>query len=141
MNSRMGVAVLSVGGLLISAYLWMFKHGYIGTLACGTGACETVQLSPYSSFLGVDVALLGFLGYAAMLGVSLVGIQPAWLGRPGPSRALLLLAAGALLFAAYLTGIELFVLHAVCRWCAASAVIVALIFGLSILDHRRLARR
>jgi uncharacterized membrane protein len=141
MNSRMGVALLSVAGVLISAYLWMFKHGYIGTLACGTGACETVQLSPYSSFLGVDVSLLGFLGYAVMLGVSLVGVQPAWLDRPGPSRALLLLAGGALLFAAYLTGIELFVLHAVCRWCVASAVIVTLIFVLAILDHRRFARR
>jgi uncharacterized membrane protein len=141
MNSRMGVALLSVAGVLISAYLWMFKHGYIGTLACGTGACETVQLSPYSSFLGVDVALLGFLGYAVMLGVSLVGVQPAWLDRPGPTRTLLLLAGGALLFAAYLTGIELFVLHAVCRWCVASAVIVTLIFVLAILDRRRFARR
>ena len=94
MNNRMGVALLSVAGLLISAYLWMFKHGYIGTLACGTGACETVQLSPYSSFLGVDVALIGFLGYVVMLGVSLVSVQPAWLSRPEPSRALLLLAGG-----------------------------------------------
>ena len=141
MNTRMGVALLSLAGVLISAYLWMFKHGYIGTLACGTGACETVQLSPYSSFLGVDVALIGFLGYVVFLGVSLVGIQPAWLDRPEPSRALLLLAGGALLFAAYLTGLELFVIHAICRWCVASAVIVLLIFLLAFLDHRRFARR
>jgi uncharacterized membrane protein len=141
MNTRMGVALLSLAGVLISAYLWMFKHGYVGTLVCGTGACETVQLSPYSSFLGVDVALLGLLGYAAMLGVSLVGVQPAWLERPGPSRALLILAGGALLFAGYLTGLELFVIHAVCRWCVASAVIVSLIFVLSVLDYRRIARR
>lgn len=140
MNRRMGIALLSVAGLLISAYLWMFKHGYIGTLACGTGACETVQLSPYSSFLGVDVALIGFLGYVVFLGVSLVGIQPAWLDRPGPSRALILLAVGGLVFAGYLTGLELFVIHAICRWCAASAVIVLLIFLLALLDHRRFAR-
>ena len=141
MNRRMGVALLSVAGLLISAYLWMFKHGYIGTLACGTGACEQVQLSPYSSFLGVDVALIGFLGYVVFLGVSLVGIQPAWIDRPGPSRALILLAVGGLVFAGYLTGLELFVIHAICRWCAASAVIVLLIFILALLDHLRFARR
>jgi len=141
MNRRMGVALLSLAGLLISAYLWMFKHGYIGTLACGTGACETVQLSSYSSFLGVDVALLGMVGYLLFLGVSLVGVQPTWLERPEPSRLLVLLAGGALLFAAYLTGLELFVIHAICRWCVASAVIVVLIFALSVLDYRRLARR
>lgn len=140
MNRRMGVALLSVAGLLISAYLWMFKHGYIGTLACGTGECETVQLSQYSSFLGVDVAFLGMLGYLLFLGVSLVGVQPAWLDRPGPSRLLLLLSGGALLFALYLTGLELFVIHAICRWCVASAVIVVVIFVLSLLDARRLAR-
>jgi uncharacterized membrane protein len=141
MNQRMGVALLSVAGLLISAYLWMFKHGYIGTLACGTGGCETVQLSPYSSFLGVDVALIGFLGYVVFLAVSLVGVQPAWLDRPGPSRLLVLLAVGGLVFAGYLTGLEFFVIHAICRWCAASAVIVLLIFVLALLDHRRFARR
>jgi len=140
MNRRMGVALLSVAGLLISAYLWMFKHGYIGTLACGTGECETVQLSQYSSFLGVDVAFLGMLGYLLFLGVSLVGVQPAWLDRPGPSRLLLLLSGGAVLFALYLTGLELFVIHAICRWCVASAVIVVVIFVLSLLDARRLAR-
>jgi uncharacterized membrane protein len=141
MKFRMGVALLSVAGLLISAYLWMFKHGYIGTLACGSGGCETVQLSPYSSFLGVDVALIGFLGYVVFLVVSLAGVQPASLDRPGPSRLLLLLSAGGLLFAGYLTGLELFVIHAICRWCAASAVIVLLIFVLALLDHRRFARR
>jgi uncharacterized membrane protein len=141
MTHRMGVALLSVAGLLISAYLWMFKHGYIGTLACGTGGCETVQLSPYSSVLGVDVALIGFLGYALFLGVSLVSVQPAWLARPEPSRALLLLAGGGLLFAGYLTWLELFVIHAICRWCVASAVIIVLIFLLALLDHRRFARR
>lgn len=141
MNRRMAVALLSVAGLLISAYLWMFKHGYIGTLACGTGGCETVQLSPYSSFLGVDVALIGLLGYVVFLAVSLVGIQPAWLDRAEPARVLLLLAGGSLLFAAYLTGLELFVIHAICRWCVASAVIVMLIFVLSLLDHRRIVRR
>jgi uncharacterized membrane protein len=136
----MGTAVLSLAGMLISAYLWMFKHGFIGTLSCGSGGCETVQLSSYSSFLGVDVALLGFLGYVLFLGVSLVGVQPAWLARPEPSRALLLLSGGGLLFAGYLTWLELFVIHAICRWCVASAAIIVAVFVLALLDHRRMAR-
>jgi uncharacterized membrane protein len=45
------------------------------------------------------------------------------------------------LFAAYLTWLELFVIHAICRWCVGSAVIIVLVLALAVLDHRRLARR
>ena len=65
MKYRMGTALLSLAGMLVSAYLWMYKHGYIGSLVCGTGGCATVQFSPYSKFLGVDVALLGFVAVGA----------------------------------------------------------------------------
>jgi len=41
------------------------------------------------------------------------------------------------LFTAYLTYLELFVIHAVCRWCVGSAVIILAIFGLSLADLRR----
>jgi uncharacterized membrane protein len=128
-------------GLLISVYLWMFKHGYIGALACGSGECATVQLSEYSSFLGVDVALLGALAYVTLLGLAMLGLQPGWLDRQAPTRAMLALSAGGVLFAAYLTWLELYVIQAICRWCVASAVIIVLVLILSLLDHRRLARR
>ncbi|HOX19486.1 MAG TPA: vitamin K epoxide reductase family protein [Gemmatimonadales bacterium] len=140
MKYRMGTALLSLAGVFVSAYLWMFKHGYIGSLACGTGGCATVQLSEYSKFLGVDVALLGFVGYALLLGVAMLGLQPGWQERREPARAGLLLSAGGVLFAGYLTGLELFVIHAICRWCVGSAVIIVLVFLLQLLDHRRLAR-
>jgi uncharacterized membrane protein len=42
------------------------------------------------------------------------------------------------LFALYLTALELFVIHAICRWCVGSAVIITLIFIFSLLDLRRL---
>jgi uncharacterized membrane protein len=137
----MGVAALSLTGLMISLYLWMFKHGYVGALVCGTGACETVQLSSYSQFMGVDVALLGALAYSALLALAMLGLQPRWLDRREPTRVMLLLAGGGVLFAAYLTWLELFVIHAICRWCVASAVIIVLVLALAVLDHRRLARR
>ena len=64
MNLRMGAAVAALAGLFVSAYLWLYKLGAIGTLSCGTGGCETVQLSPQSRFLGVEVAAIGVAGYA-----------------------------------------------------------------------------
>jgi hypothetical protein len=47
----MATALLSLAGLLLALYLYLYKLGLIGQLACGTGGCETVQLSPYSRFL------------------------------------------------------------------------------------------
>lgn len=140
MKFRMGIAILSLTGVLVSAYLWMYKLGLIGTLACGTGGCTTVQASEYSRFLGVDVALIGVVAYLGLLVVSMTGLQPAWLERREPTRLLLALSAGGVLFAAYLTGLELFVIHAICRWCVTSAVIITAVLALAVLDHHRFAR-
>jgi uncharacterized membrane protein len=128
MKHRMAAALLSLLGLLVAFYLYAYKTGIIGTMVCGSGSCELVQTSRWSHFLGIEVSLLGVLGYVAMFGVSLGGLQPALLQRRWPDTVLLLLATGALLFSAYLTYVELFLIHAICRWCVASAVIVLLLF-------------
>lgn len=136
-RSRMAMVLLCLAGLFVAAYLYLFKIGKIGTLACGTGGCETVQLSPQSRFLGVEVSLIGVLGYTVMLGLAFLALQPRYAGRSGPANLLLLLSGGALLFSGYLTGLELFVIHAICRWCVISAVIILAIFGLALYDRRR----
>jgi uncharacterized membrane protein len=136
----MGIAVLSLAGLFIAIYMYLYKIGKIGSLVCGTGGCETVQLSPQARFLGVEVALIGILGYAVMLLLALLALQPRFAGPAWPARLLPVLAGGAVLFTAYLTYLELFVIHAICRWCVGSAVTVVLIFGLSLYDLRRPVR-
>lgn len=133
----MGIALLSLAGLFIAIYMYLFKIGKIGTLACGTGACETVQLSPQARFMGIEVSLIGIAGYAVLLVLAMLALQPRFAGASWPARLLLVFAGGAVLFTAYLTGLELFVIHAICRWCVASAVIILLIFGLSLRDARR----
>jgi uncharacterized membrane protein len=135
----MAMALLCLAGLFLAVYLYLFKIGMIGTLACGTGACETVQLSPQSRFLGVEVSLIGVIGYAVMLALAFLALQPRFAGRSVPANLLFFLAGGAVLFTGYLTGLELFVIHAICRWCVGSAVIVLAIFGLALYDRRRRA--
>jgi uncharacterized membrane protein len=136
MNLRMGAALLSLLGLFVSAYLYLYKIGRIGTLACGTGACETVQASTWSRFAGVDVALIGIVGYAGLLLVSLASLQPALATRRWPSTVLAALAGGGVAFTIYLTYIELFVLHAICRWCVGSATIIVAVFCVALIDLR-----
>ena len=137
MKYRMAAALLALVGVLLATYLYLYKIGVIGTMVCGTGSCEVVQTSRWSRFLGIEVSLIGLLGYVAILGVSLVGLNPAHVERRWPDNWLLLLSGGGLAFSAYLTYLELFVIDAICRWCVVSAVIISLIFVVSLLARRR----
>jgi uncharacterized membrane protein len=130
MRTRMAAALLSLAGLFVSLYLYLYKLGYIGTVACGTGGCEKVQFSSYAIFLGIDVPLWGLLAYGALLALSILALQQPASGRW--PLLLRLLSGGGVLFSLYLTYLELFVIHAICRWCVGSAVIVALLFVASL---------
>jgi uncharacterized membrane protein len=136
---RMSAAFLSLAGLFISGYLYLYKIGKIGSLACGTGGCETVQLSSWSRFAGVEVSLIGVLGYAGLLALSLASLQAGG-SRQWPIRTMVVAAGIGVVFTLYLTYLELFVIHAICRWCAASGVIVLAIFVAALLDQRRPSR-
>jgi uncharacterized membrane protein len=137
---RMTAALLSLLGLFVSAYLYLYKIGRIGDLACGAGGCETVQQSPWSRFAGLEVSLIGLLGYAGLLLVSLAALQPGLSAKRWPNTLLFWLAGLGLGFTIYLTYLELFVIHAICRWCVGSALIILGIFLVALLEQRRLAR-
>lgn len=137
MRHRQAIAVLALGGLFVSLYLWLWKIGKLGTLQCGTGGCERVQTSVYGDFLGVPVAFYGVVGYATILVVSLVGLQPRFLSQRMPTLALVVLASVGVLFSAYLTWLEVAVIHAWCRWCVGSAVIITAIWTTALVGLRR----
>jgi uncharacterized membrane protein len=137
---RMSVALLSLTGFFISAYLYLYKIGQIGSLACGTGGCETVQLSPWSRVAGIEVSLIGLLGYLVLLVVSLGSLRPELVNRRWPAGIVTTLAAVGVGFTMYLTYLELFVIHAICRWCVGSGVIIIAILIAALLDQRRLSR-
>jgi uncharacterized membrane protein len=137
MTHRMVAAALALAGLLVSVYLWLWKIGVLGVLACGDGGCETVQLSPYAELFGVPVALFGVVGYAALLGLGLAGVQGSLAARRWPTTGLMLLAALGLAFTAYLTYLEAAVIHAWCRWCLTSGAIITAIFAVALAGWLR----
>jgi uncharacterized membrane protein len=57
--SRMGIAFLAVVGALVSAYLALYKLGYMGIIQCAGGGCAVVQASDYAVLLGIPVAVWG----------------------------------------------------------------------------------
>lgn len=107
---------LALGGLAIALYLAYVKLA--GELpACAVlGGCDRVNTSIYSEFMGVPVAVFGAIG-SAMVTAAAIG----W-WRHSSRRSLLtayVLGLASLPVLAYLTYLELFVIHAVCVWCVA----------------------
>jgi uncharacterized membrane protein len=134
---RQAIVLLALVGLFVATYLWLYKIGVLGQLQCGSGGCEFVQASRYAELLGLPVALYGVVGYAALCGLGIAGLQPRFAADRRIGALLAVLATAGFAFTLYLTAIELFVLHAICRWCVASAVIITAIWMLSLAGLRR----
>lgn len=137
----MVAAVLALVGVLISVYMMLYHLGMIGSILCGTGGCETVQNSPWASFLGVPVPLIGLVGYGIMFAIALLGIQPRYVGD---RRISLVLLAGGLIgfaYSLYLTWLEAFVIHAWCQWCIGSAILATLLLFSVLPELARIMER
>jgi len=132
------VAALALAGIFISLYLTLYKLGVIGELTCSIGSCETVNTSKWSTFLHLPVAAWGLLFYAEVFVISLVGTMPRFENAPIFSLVLVVEAAVGVLFSAWLTYLELAVIHAICIWCVTSACVVLATLVVSISDLREL---
>lgn len=133
------IALSSLASGLVALYLHLWKLGLAGSLACGgEGGCAYVQGSQYSWFLGVDVALIGTVGYALIFLVAIVGTSERWSDSLLITRLLQALIWPAVLFTVRLKWAEFIILEAFCPWCAVSAVTITLCAILVTLDARRL---
>ena len=141
MTYRMAVALVALVDAIVALYLHLWKIGLAGTLSCGAEhGCEVVQLSSYGWFLGVDVALIGAVGWSAVFVLAVLGTLPRWEDARWPTVALSALVFPALLFTLRLKYGEFIVLRSFCPWCAINAVIVVIASVLVALDWRRLRR-
>ncbi|HSN78551.1 MAG TPA: vitamin K epoxide reductase family protein [Anaerolineae bacterium] len=126
--------LLILAGIGIASYLTYVKLFDIKPYCAGVGDCEAVQTSPYAELLGVPVAIWGLLSYLGLLALYLVK-RSDWRGFGRFARQLTFLATlVGVMYSAYLTYLELFVINAICPWCVASAIVMTALFVLSILD-------
>lgn len=138
---RMAIALLALVAGLVALYLHLWKAGLTGPLTCtGNRGCEVAMMSRWGWFLGVDVALIGAVGYALVLGAALWGVSPRRAGSAGPALLLLGLIVPAVLFTVRLKYAEWVVLGTFCPWCFESTVTIVLCLVLAVLDHRRVRR-
>jgi uncharacterized membrane protein len=129
------VQLLAVPGLLIAFYLLLYHHGDLIAVCKASGWDDCGKVSGpdglYSSIGPIPVALIGLIGYAVIFLV-------AWLRDWWPllddylPEIMVGLTGVAFLFSVGLTLLELFVIEAICRYCVISAVIITIMFILSI---------
>jgi uncharacterized membrane protein len=124
MTRRVSLLVAALG-LGIAGYLTVVHYAGAQPVCAIAHGCATVQKSAYSELAGVPVALLGLLGYAGIL-ASLAGDGD----RARTATAGIAFAGFG--FSLWLTYTEVFVLHAICVWCVASALCMTVLAGLSV---------
>jgi len=112
--------VLATIGFGVACYLTYVHFAGIKPACTAGESCTKVQTSIYSKLAGVPVALMGLIGYVAILASLLVPESET-------SRfATLAFTIAGFGFSAYLTYRELFSIHAICEWCASSAGIMTI---------------
>ncbi|MCJ2512530.1 MAG: vitamin K epoxide reductase family protein [Candidatus Thermoplasmatota archaeon] len=125
------ILVLSLVGLAVSGYLTYVHYNRAEGVCPIGGGCSDVWDSEYSVVFGIPVALIGFLGYVALFGMSYLRLYYPELGiaENFPTYMLLISIIGAA-FSIYLTLIEIFVIQAVCDWCFTAFLVMMAILGL-----------
>lgn len=130
---RLAMIAFSIVGLFVAVYLSWAEVTDSETVCADTGKinCATVQKSAYSETMGIPVAVMGLLGYIAILGVLVLEDQVNFLATYGRTLVLGFALFGTM-FSAYLSALEATVLDAWCQWCVASAVVITILLALSI---------
>ena len=123
------IALLAVAGVGVSSVSLYHHFAKSKTDFCTFGEnfnCDIVNRSAYSTVAGIPVALIGILGYVALLGLTTIYRSKA------ETPAILMIASTAgLAFALYLTYIEAYVLLTWCILCLSSLTVIFLITVLS----------
>ena len=140
LSYRQIIAVVALINVFVATYLHLWKIGKAGSLACGAGhGCVIAQMSSYGWFLGVDVALIGAIGYTLILVTAAVGSLAGREDSRGAALALAVLVYPAILFTLRLKYAEFILLRTFCPWCAVSAVSITAFGVIVALELRRTA--
>ena len=128
--------VLTVIGLLVSVYMTIYAITSNDNMCIGSQDCSVVNASKYSKVnvagIQIPVAVIGVMGYAAILGVLLFESRIDFL-RENATLVFFGLALTGFLFTLYLIYLEVALIRAYCPFCLASQGAMILIFILSVI--------
>ena len=132
--TRISLAITLIG-LFVASYTTVYKftsQELQDAMCVGSKGCSVVNASPYSEVRGVPVAVLGVLGYLALLAVQLLERRPGIVQENG---ALIFfgISVTGFLFTVYLIFVEVALIKAYCPFCITSQVAMTLLFVISVI--------
>jgi uncharacterized membrane protein len=125
-------AYLSIIGAADAVYLLIYKLTGNPHMCLGNGGCHNVNFSPYSEISGIPVSVFGICIYLAILCILALEERVKIAKENGP-LAIFGISLCGIAFSAYLTYLEIYVIHAICPFCVVSAIAITFIFILAII--------
>lgn len=136
-NYNRVIFILSIIGVIIAIYVFQ-SFVRQTSIVCVNSGCETVRKSPYSYIFGFPVPGVGLIGY------SFLAIL-AFLRTMSTDKRLLYGMLGistfGVMFVGWFTFTEIFIIKAICTWCAVSAVNMLVIFSLTVASSRLIIKK
>lgn len=125
-------AIVSLIGLVDSIYLTV-EHVSGRSVRCTLiSGCSEVLSSPYASFRGYPLALIGAVAYFTVFSLATL----AAFGYRTAGKLLLFVVAGMFLVTLWLVYLQAFVIKAFCQFCLLSALVTLVLTALVIISSR-----
>ena len=137
MNKRLAQISLAITiiGLLVASYMTVYKFTskeLQAAMCVGSEGCSVVNASPYSEVRGVPVAIIGVVGYLALLATQLLERRPGMVQDNG-AMIFFGISVTGFLFTVYLVFVEVALIKAYCPFCITSQVAMTLLFVISVI--------
>ena len=123
---------LTIIGLLVSIYMTIYKVTNNESMCIGSSGCSEVNASRYSEINGIPVAVLGVVGYAAILVLLFLEKRPGIFQQNGTMMFFGISLLG-FLFTLYLIYLEVALIKAYCPFCLTSQAVMTVIFIISVI--------
>lgn len=123
------ILILAGAGIILTTYLTYTASFEVHPAFCSeSSGCDIVQSSRWATFLGIPMALWGWLTYVIIAGL-------AWSGRgkSGSGTGLIFVAMGGFAVSAYLTTVSVVEIEATCPYCLTSFAIITGILALALI--------
>jgi uncharacterized membrane protein len=124
---------LSIIGLSDSIYLtWIKLTHNEASCIIGVGDCFSVNTSKWSEWNGIPIALIGAIGFLAILLILLLESRLQVIKSNAPLIIFGITLVGVA-YSAFLTYLEFFVIKALCPYCLISATTMLVLFVITIV--------
>jgi uncharacterized membrane protein len=110
----------------------IYKVTSNNAMCLGSGDCSTVNASRYSEVNGIPVAIIGVLGYLAILATLYFENRNDFF-KQNSTLMIFGMALTGFLFTVWLIYVEVAILKALCPFCVTSQTAMTIIFIISVM--------